>query len=495
MIDTERLRRVAPLARGRRCRERQPRRTPVRARLVARRGPRARPALRTGPALHRREARGRLAARVHARSADARHLATTTDKLLVWDVARGELRETAARARRGPVWGLQISADGRTLYSAGDDERALVWDLAGDRRLIRPLRRRRRRSSSIPATGRRAASRSAPTVAPSPSRRPTARVDLIDAQTLRRRRSVRALDGFAAAVAFSPDGHLLAVAGKGGQVTLWDARSLRPAGELSGLSTTSQALAFSPDGEPARRRRARHADRQPASRQRHQRARVGRAPARPHRRALRGDVGLARLQPRRHAARRRRASRAPPRSATHATAGSSRGFATPDGGRSLAFSPDGTRLATGAHGRHGAAVVDAQLEAGRAPLRGPRRAAVPVDAIHPRRPGARHLRRRRDGSAARRQHREPDRNGPHGRTRHVTPPPSSPPTARDCSRSPTGMAASAWTSPRRPGSDTPASSRVATSHRASGRTRCPASPTEPSAGPTDGTAPASVNEQ
>ena len=59
---------------------------------------------------------------------------------------------------------------------------------------------------------------------------------------------MRALDGFAAAVAFSPDGQLLAIAGKGGQVTLWDARTLRPAGELRGLSTTSQALAFSPDG-------------------------------------------------------------------------------------------------------------------------------------------------------------------------------------------------------------------------------------------------------
>ena len=178
-------------------------------------------------------------------------------QLLVWDVARGELREPLRGHDRGDVWGLQIAADGRTLYSAGDDERAFVWDLAGDRRLVRPF------DAAPPfvldpATGLRAASRSAPTAAPSPSTQTDGSVDLLDAQTLRPRRSVRALDGFAAAVAFSPDGHLLAVAGQGGQVTLWDARTLRPAGELSGLSTTSQALAFSPDGEPARRRRARH---------------------------------------------------------------------------------------------------------------------------------------------------------------------------------------------------------------------------------------------
>ena len=142
---------------------------------------------------------------------DRRTLVTSHDdgQLLVWDVARGELREQLRGHDRAHVWGLQISADGRTLYSAGDDERALVWDLAGDRRLIRPF-------DAGPPFLVDPGDRSPRGIAVSPDGRTVAvtqtdgSVDLIDAQTLRRRRSVRALDGFAAAVAFSPDGHLLA---------------------------------------------------------------------------------------------------------------------------------------------------------------------------------------------------------------------------------------------------------------------------------------------
>ena len=88
------------------------------------------------------------------------------------------------------MWGLDISADGRTAYSAGDDERAFVWDLAGDRRLVRPFDAgppflvdpgdSRPRGLALSPDGR--------TLAVTQS---DGTVDLVDAQTLRPRRSVR----------------------------------------------------------------------------------------------------------------------------------------------------------------------------------------------------------------------------------------------------------------------------------------------------------------
>jgi WD40 repeat protein len=197
--------------------------------------------------------RGRHDAAINAMrfAPDGRTVVTSgaDGNVIVWDVERGELRETFSAHGEGAIWGLALSSDGRTLYSAGTDARAIVWDLAGDRRIVRSFEAGRPFAADD-------GNQYPVELALSPDGRTLARthddgtVELIDTRTLRRRGRVQALRGFAAAVDFSPDGRLLAVSGEGGQVTLWDARTLRSAGpDLSGLRTTSQALAFSLDAE------------------------------------------------------------------------------------------------------------------------------------------------------------------------------------------------------------------------------------------------------
>jgi WD40 repeat protein/DNA-binding SARP family transcriptional activator len=179
---------------------------------------------------------------------DGRTLVTAGEDgtLLAWDVADGRIRETFS-GHSASVSGLEVSSDGRTLYSAGFDTRAYIWDLSGDRRLVRPFDAGK---PFIPDDGDEyprglALSPDGGTLAVTQS---DGTVDLVDARTLQRRRSARALRGFATAVDFSPGGRLLAVTGKDGEARLLDARSLRSAGELRGLAGTSQTVAFSPDG-------------------------------------------------------------------------------------------------------------------------------------------------------------------------------------------------------------------------------------------------------
>jgi WD40 repeat protein/DNA-binding SARP family transcriptional activator len=180
---------------------------------------------------------------------DGRTLVTSGSdgNLIVWDVAGGAIRETLSGHAAGQLWGLDVSPDGRTAYSAGEEGRAFVWDLQGDRRLVRPfagIRPFEPDDDTLPRG-----------LVVSPDSRTLAlghsdgTVDLIDTETLRRRRSFQALRGFVGALAFSPHGRLLAVAGQHGHATLWDAHTLRPAGKLEGMTTTIQTLTFSPDGE------------------------------------------------------------------------------------------------------------------------------------------------------------------------------------------------------------------------------------------------------
>jgi WD40 repeat protein/DNA-binding SARP family transcriptional activator len=172
-------------------------------------------------------------------------------QVIAWDVDRGRVAERFS-GHSGEVWGLDVTADARTLVTSATDGRAIVWDLAGDRRPDRrfPVGAPLDTSAGaawyvIDVTRGLAVSPDGRTLAV--TQRGGA-VALIDARTLRRRRTFQAMRGFAASVAFSPDGRLLAVVGKDGRITLWNTRTLRSEGELRGLRADAQALAFSPDG-------------------------------------------------------------------------------------------------------------------------------------------------------------------------------------------------------------------------------------------------------
>ena len=176
---------------------------------------------------------GRHAAQVHSEafSPDGDTLATGDEEgnVIVWDLREGRAIETL-EGHRAAVDSQAFSPDGRTLYTASNDESVRIWDVAGYRRLARPFR-----TNTVNETGES----SAPAFALSPdgdtlaSARPDGRVDLIDAETLRRTGGFEAFAGRSAlAIEYSPDGSRLAVAGGGGGVGLWDAGSGKRVGPL-----------------------------------------------------------------------------------------------------------------------------------------------------------------------------------------------------------------------------------------------------------------------
>jgi WD40 repeat protein/DNA-binding SARP family transcriptional activator/DNA polymerase III delta prime subunit len=191
---------------------------------------------------------------IGAFSPDGRTLATwdENENVILWDVREGVPTETfeghAADA------GIQVfSPDGRTLYTADGDSGVIIWDVAGDRRLGRPFR-----TGFVHETGEEFP----PPFAISPDGRTLAvarldgRVDLIDAETLRRTGGFEAFDGRSAvAIEYAPDGRTLAVAGGGGGVGVWEAGSGRllgpllrsPRGPVADNLHNVQALAFGPD--------------------------------------------------------------------------------------------------------------------------------------------------------------------------------------------------------------------------------------------------------
>jgi WD40 repeat protein/DNA-binding SARP family transcriptional activator len=176
-------------------------------------------------------------------SHDGRTLASADQDgtISVWNVRTHALRETLT-GHSAAAQGVVFSPDGRTLYTAGFDGSVILWDLGGARRLGEPFRYSSNTGSASTAS---AVSPSGSMFAVSPSKD---RVSLRNARTRTPMGpSLRGPLGYVTALAFSPDGKLIAATGAR-QAVIWDTAQRKIIWKLSVGGRDARAVSFSPDG-------------------------------------------------------------------------------------------------------------------------------------------------------------------------------------------------------------------------------------------------------
>jgi WD40 repeat protein len=195
-------------------------------------------------------------------SADGHTVAGACDDgaIYLWETARGKLRHTLRCDKKRPPWSVSFAPDGKTLASTGRGwaaEEVKLWDLAtGKERCTLPMAVRGLEGLAFSPDGRTLALAVSWGLGP---QRKSGGIALWDVRAGQERPGLVTAPGHPLVVAFSPDGKHLAAGGRRWvtnnnpralcqDVWVWDA-----AGKLrwtvSGEVDHCRALAFSPDGK------------------------------------------------------------------------------------------------------------------------------------------------------------------------------------------------------------------------------------------------------